>query len=163
MGGERDLYQSYFLQAVDRKGRVAIPVGLRAAIESNSNERVLLIGDHDSGKCMVGYDRAWSRLLKARVDKEIEDARVAGAPIDRSDAGLHNFGNVDAVAFDEAGRFLMPEYVMDRARIDDLAFFVGMGDTFQIWSPKVLLASDEVREGTRDRCDWLMKKRKAVA
>ncbi len=163
MGGERDLYQSYFLQAVDRKGRVTIPVGLRAAIENNSGERTLLIGDHDSGKCMVGYDRNWSRLLKARVDKEIEDARVAGAPIDRSDAGLHNFGNVDAVVFDEAGRFLMPEYVIDRAQLSDLAFFVGMGDTFQIWSPEVLLATKDVREGTRNRCEWLMSKRKAAA
>lgn len=161
MSGERDLYQGYALQAVDRKGRVAIPVGLRAAIEANSGQRQLLLADHDSNPCMIGYDRGWSRLLYDRVEREIERAATTGEQIDRSDSGLHNFANVDEVSFDEAGRFILPEYVIERAKIDDLAFFAGAGDVFQVWSPKVLLDTPGVREGTRDRCAWLMKKRGA--
>lgn len=159
MGGQRDLYQGYALQGIDRKGRVAIPAGLRAAIENNSGERLILIGDHDRHPCMIGYDRGWSRLLYDRLERDYERARDAGEAIDRSDDGLHNFANVDEVAFDESGRFILPQFVRDTAGLDDLAFFAGSGDTFQIWNPQRLMEAEGVRPGTRERCAWAMKQR----
>ena len=155
----RDIYQGYALQAIDRKGRVAIPHALRAVIEANSGQRLLLIGDHQQFPCMIAYDRNWSRLLYDRVEREHELARAAGEKVDRSNSGLHNFANVDEVTFDEAGRFILPEYVMFRAKLDDVAFFAGDADTFQVWNPKILLDTPEVEEGLRDRCRWLMAKR----
>lgn len=159
MGGQRDLFGGYALQAIDRKGRVAIPAALRAAIENNSGERLLMIGDHDTQPCMIAYDRGWSRLLYDRVEREHERAAAAGQEVDRSDVALHNFANVDEVPFDDSGRFILPPYVREKAGLDDLAFFAGNADTFHIWHPQTLLDTKSVRQGTRDRCAWLLRQR----
>ena len=98
--GDRDIYQGYALQAVDKKGRVAIPHALRAAVEANSGQRTLLIADHDKFPCMIAYDRNWSRLLYDRIERDHDRAANAGEKVDRSNTGLHNFANVDEVAFD---------------------------------------------------------------
>ena len=159
VGGEREIYQGYALQAIDRKGRVAIPHALRSVVEANSGKRSLLIGDHDSHECMVAYDHDWPKRRQARLDESYQWANSQGREIDRSDDGLHNFTNVDDVSFDESGRFILPEYVMFAAKLTDVAFFAGVGEVFQIWNPKILLDTQGVREGTRKRCAFEMSKR----
>lgn len=159
MSGERDLYHGYALQAVDRKGRVAIPARLRDALLTNASERVLMIGDETGLPCMVAYDRPWSKLLKGRLEEDYRVARDKGTAIARAHDALQNFANVDEVAFDEAGRFLLPSYVLEAVEIDDYAFFAGVGDVFHIWNPRTLMAAADVPEGTRKRCAHAMKDR----
>ena len=159
LGGERDLYQGYALQAVDRKGRVAIPVRLRDALLNNAAERVLMIGDETGLPCMVAYDRPWAKLLKARLEGDYTIARDRGEPVARQHDALQNFTNIDEVAFDEAGRFILPSYVIEAVGLDDYAFFAGVGDTFHIWNPQTLLNADGVPEGTRKRCAFALKER----
>ena len=163
MGGERDLYHGYALQAIDRKGRVAIPNRLRDALLNNADERVVMIGDETGLPCMVAYDRPWSRLLKTRLEEDYAVARSQGGQIDRALDALQNFGNVDEVAFDEAGRFVLPSYVLEAVELDDYAFFAGVGDTFHIWNPRTLLANQSVPDGTRKRCAFAMKEKGVTA
>ena len=75
MGEQREIYQGYALQAIDRKGRVAIPAGHRDTLFLNTSERMLAIGDEAELPCMVAYDRPWARLKPtmpslASVEKE---------------------------------------------------------------------------------------------
>ncbi len=157
--GERDLYQGYALQAVDKKGRLAIPNRLRDALTANSGERTLMIGDEQGMPCMVAYDRAWSKLLKARLETEYNRVLDRGEDIARARDALANFANVDEVQFDEAGRFILPSYVIGDLELTDYAFFAGAGDVFHIWNPRKLLADPNVPEGTRKRCAFAMQEK----
>ncbi len=157
MGSQRDLYQGYALQAIDRKGRVAVPNRMRDALLNNSGERTLMIGDETGLPCMVAYDRPWSDLLKARLETDYARALDKGVEIARARDALQNFANVDEVAFDEAGRFVLPSYVIEAVGLDDFAFFAGVGDVFHIWNPRALVANGDVPEGTRKRCAFAMK------
>ena len=163
VGSERDLYHGYALQAVDRKGRVAIPNRLRDALVNNAGERMLMIGDEVGLPCMVAYDRPWSKLLKARLEGDYAAARDRGEGVARASDALQNFANIDEVQFDEAGRFLLPAYVIEALGIDEHAFFAGAADVFHIWNPRVLLTADGVPEGTRRRCAFAMKDKGVAA
>ncbi len=163
MGDQREIYQGYALQAIDRKGRVAIPAGLRDTLLLNTPERVLAIGDEAELPCMTAYDRPWARLLKARLEADYTVARERGEGIKRAHDALLSFGNVDAVAFDDAGRFIMPAFAIEVLDLADYVFFVGAGDVLQLWNPRTLIDADGVPEGTRKRCAFEMKARKVAA
>lgn len=158
MGGERDLYQGYALQAVDKKGRLSIPSDLRAPLIHNSGgARELMIGDEPGLPCMVAYDRAWSLALKARFEDDLKFARDNGEEVNRAVSALTTFGNVDSVQFDEAGRFILPGFVIEDLELTDFAFFSGAADVFHIWNPRQLIADTRVPESTRRRCAYEMK------
>ena len=158
LSSERFLYQGYQLQAVDKKGRLSIPSDLRGPlIENSGGERTMMIGDESGLPCMVAYDRAWSVLLKARLEADFQFARDHGKDVARAVEALNNFGNVDPVQFDEAGRFILPGYVIDALDLTDFAYFSGAGDVFHIWNPRKLVADMTVPEGTRRRCAFEMK------
>jgi MraZ protein len=158
LGGERELYQGYALQAVDKKGRIAIPARLRDALFKNSTDRILMIGDEVGLPCLVAYDESWSHLLKARLEAEYDQARSRGEGIARARDALNSFV-VDDVQFDEAGRFILPRYVIEDLGLTDFAFFAGAGDVFHIWNPHTLLNNSDVPEGTRKRCAFAMKEK----
>ncbi len=162
MSGERVLYQGYGLQPVDKKGRLAVPACLREALLANSDERILMIADEADLPCMVAYDRGWSAELKAQVAEDQKFARDQGKGPQRATDRLKNFGNVDSVAFDDAGRFILPDYVADDLGLTDFAFFTGGDEVFHIWNPRRLIADPNVPEGTRKRCLFEMKKKGAA-
>jgi MraZ protein len=164
LGGERFLYQGYALQAVDKKGRIAIPNRLRDALSKNAENgpRTLFIGDETGLPCMVAYDEPWSKWLKERLEADFTRALDRGDGIARARDALSNFGNVDEVTFDEAGRFILPTFVIDDLELTDFAFFAGAGDVFHIWNPRKLLADSDVPEGTRKRCAHAMKEKGAT-
>ncbi len=159
MNGERELYQGYALQAVDKKGRLAIPNRLRDALTANSGERILTIGDETGMPCMVAYDRPWAKLLKARLEADYTRAKDRGEGIARAQDALSNFGNVDEVGFDEAGRFILPRYVIGELGLEDYVFFAGAGDVFHLWNPRKLIADADAPEGTKKRCLFEMRER----
>lgn len=161
VSGERYLYQGYALQAVDKKGRLAIPNRLREALANNAagGPRTLMIGDETGLPCMVAYDEPWSKLLKTRLETDFTRALDRGEGIARARDALSNFGNIDEVQFDEAGRFILPSYVTDELELTDFAFFAGAGDVFHLWNPRKLLANPDVPEGTRKRCAFAMKEK----
>ncbi|UVO54480.1 division/cell wall cluster transcriptional repressor MraZ [Sphingomonas sp. SUN039] len=163
MSGERVLYQGYALQPVDKKGRLAIPACLREALLENSDERVLMIADEADLPCMVAYDKGWSAALKAQVAEDQKIARdLHGKGPARAADRLKNFGNVDSVAFDDAGRFILPDFVAFDLGLTDYAFFTGGDEVFHIWNPRRLIADPNVPEGTHKRCLFEMNKKGAA-
>ena len=142
---------------------MAVPACLREPLLHNSGgERILMIADESDLPCMVAYDRAWSASLKAQVADDQKWARDHGEGLRRATDRLKNFGNVDSVAFDEAGRFILPDYVADDLGLTDYAYFTGGDEVFHIWNPRRLIADPNVPEGTRKRCLFEMKKKGAA-
>ena len=49
------------------------------------------------------------------------------------------FAATEEVPYDSSGRILLPPMMRRKGEIGDLALFLGTGETFQIWNPKLLL------------------------
>ena len=43
--------------------------------------------------------------------------------------------------------------------IKDLALFLGVGETFQIWNPETLLGDDRIPEDLKDVCRYRLEER----
>ena len=63
---------------------------------------------------------------------------------------LMAFAASEEVGYDSSGRILMPPMMKMKGRIGDLALFLGTGETFQIWNPKLFLAEDRIPEDMKD-------------
>jgi MraZ protein len=159
----RTPYQGYALNGIDGKGRVGIPAGLRAAVEANGGgERTLFVSKHASDPCLVGYDRIWANLLKGQLKSDEQLDRSEGRSFDRLNQHRRAFTMVDEVGFDGSGRFIIPGFLRARAQLDDCALFFGVGDQFEIWSPRVLIDTPHVDAELKDVAQWLLDQRGAA-
>ena len=156
---EREIFQGFALQAVDPKGRVAIPADLRVAAERNSEERQVVVGLHPRDACLSAHDVAWSKQKYERIDRrEQQQAEERGDEGDNS-AKRRAFGHVEKAPFDDSGRFVIPPFFKMKAGIQKWAFFNGSGDTFEIWAPEVLLKDEAADPGLREICQFLCQQK----
>ena len=153
------MFRGYALNAIDAKGRVAIPAGIRKTIELNSEQPSFVIGKRDSYPCLCGYDRGWAALLKAELRADEARERDAGRAFDRANTNRRAFAVTDDVAFDASGRFIMPKFFRDTARIADWVMFLGTSDDFEMWNPHILIATPDVDEAFKELARYLLAER----
>lgn len=153
----RELYEGFALQAVDEKGRVAIPSDLRLALDKNSAAKTVLISKHSKDPCLSVRDPEWSRVKHDRIDRRQEAALDEGREIDSG--ARRRVSLVEKAAYDASGRFVLPPFYRQKAKIGKWAFFVGSGDEFEIWAPEVLLATPDIDEELREICEFLCEQR----
>lgn len=151
---DREIFQGFALQAVDPKGRVAIPADLRVAAERNSEERQIVIAAHPQGGRLSAHDVAWSKLRYARIDRREQLAEDDGRDVDVT-AKNRAFGRSERAPFDDSGRFVIPPFFKMKAGIGKWAFFSGSGDTFEIWAPERLLADESADPELKEICEFL--------
>jgi MraZ protein len=151
---DREIFQGFALQAVDPKGRVAIPADLRVAAERNSEDRQIVVGLHAKDACLSAHDVAWSKQKYERIDRREQAAEDRGEESDNV-AKRRAFGRVEKAPFDDSGRFVIPPFFRMKAKIGKWAFFNGSGDTFEIWAPEVLLGDDNADPELREICEFL--------
>ncbi|WP_448661163.1 division/cell wall cluster transcriptional repressor MraZ [Sphingomonas sp. CJ20] len=153
---DRELFEGFALQAVDLKGRVAIPADLRAAVERNSDIRQIVVGLHPIDACLSAHDLSWSKEKYDRLDRREQLAADRGEETDAR-AKRRAFGQVEKAQFDDSGRFVIPPFFRMKANIQKWAFFNGSGETFDIWAPEVLLKDENADPGLREICEFLCK------
>jgi MraZ protein len=158
---ERSVFRGYALQAIDGKGRVALPAPMRTVIERQAGERLLLLSDDAKRGCLRAADQGWSDRLYDRLSTDAERALDAGREVDREEVAAATFGQFDEVPFDASGRFILPPFLRGKGKLTDLAFFWAAGDTIEIWDPRTLLADAGADPAKRERCEWLMGDRGA--
>jgi MraZ protein len=164
---KRGFYKGHALNAIDAKGRVAIPADLRTVIELNTPRgdepigkgRNFILSNHERSPCLTGYDEGWSQLLYERINRDEEIERAAGRSFDRDNANRAAFGNALDMPYDNSGRFILPGFLRQKGQLEDLAFFYGTANVFEIWNPRILLSTPELFEGMREACAWAMKER----
>lgn len=156
----RELFEGFALQAVDEKGRVAIPADLRAAAERNSDVRVIVVGRHPLDPCLSAHDLSWSQEKFTRLDDPEHSPYDRASANDPSRAKRRAFGAVERAPFDASGRFVLPPFFRAKAGIGKWAFFNGAGETFDIWAPETLMRSDEPdNEEIREVCEFLCQQK----
>jgi MraZ protein len=151
---DRELFEGFALQAVDQKGRVAIPADLRAAAERNSEARQIVISSHPFDPCLSAHDVNWSRTKFDRIDKP-ELVPGDASQKDNAQAKRRAFGPVEKAPYDDSGRFVIPPFFKKKAGIDKWALFYGSGESFEIWSPEILMKAPDIDPELREVCEYL--------
>jgi MraZ protein len=130
---------------VDQKGRVSVPAPFRRVLEEGDpdwteglNPNFVLIYGRPGRACLEGYS--------IRAIGEIDDMIAALPRFSREREMIERFINTRSVyaQVDENGRMVLPAKLREMIGLGDEAYFAGMGDKFQIWTPEGF-AADEAR------------------
>ncbi len=160
----RGIYQGYALQQVDEKGRVAIPSALRATLVARTpagtdpkDASTIVIAMHESDPCLIAYDLDYSNQLVAKLNERANaNAGVDGAPksLILRDAMLS-----DTLPFDSSGRFILPPFPRHELKIGKYAFFMGLGDYFEIWDPATIVDCETASPKMKAAVRFLMSEK----
>ena len=154
------LFQGSALNAVDAKGRVSVPSFMRGVIEKRSDAKALVLAKHDSYPCISAYDRGYAAIQHAKLERLYEREETDPASL----AAYHGrnmlaFGSTEDVPYDSGGRIILPTMMRRKGGIEDLALFIGAGETFHIWNPQTFLGSPDVHEDMKDIARYRMEER----
>ncbi len=131
------------VQKVDTKGRVSIPAHYRRVLEAGdplwsegkAPEFVIVYGDESRD-----YLECFTIDSANDVDAKIERLPRGSAARRRLER-LFNGQSLPA-SVDETGRIVLPAKLRQKIGIDGEAYFIAMGDTFQIWTPETYDAQE---------------------
>src|SRR5687768_6214487 len=145
------LFQGSALNAVDAKGRVSVPAFLRSVIERRGDARTIVLAKHDSFACLSAYDPAYAALKHGKLERLLEkDELNPDAELDYQRRNLMAFAATEEVPYDSSGRIVLLPMMRSKGGIEDLALFLGTGETFQIWNPKLFLADKRIPDDMKD-------------
>jgi MraZ protein len=122
-------YFGRFVNKVDRKGRVSVPSRFRNQILSlGQSSMVAAPSEHDPAIDAMDVDR-----LNELIDRLDRPGALSAEDQARAE---YMFGRAEELPIDKDGRVLLPKALLEHARIDDAAIFVGIGRSFRIWNPE---------------------------
>jgi MraZ protein len=130
------------LNVIDGKNRVSIPSEYRQAIDARTGTRDLRLAPSRNATCLVGFD-------KDRPDQLMADhrERFAGQNSREKDRDATQiFAGMVAMTIDDAGRIVLPPVTKRLRKLESHAFFIGLGEYFEIWDPWVYLAAEDADE-----------------
>lgn len=122
---------------VDTKGRVSIPATFRRVLEAGDPnwqsghcpELVIVYGDHRRK-----FLECYTMDAIDEVDRKI-DALPRGS-MKRKALQRMFHGQSLPTTVDETGRLVLPAKMRTKIDLENEAFFIAAGDTFQIWKPE---------------------------
>ena len=145
------LFQGSALNAVDAKGRVSVPSFLRSVIERRGDSRTIVLAKHDTFACLSAYDPAYAALKHAKLERLLEKEETSpDAQLEYQQRNLMAFAATEEVPYDPSGRIVLPPMMRRKGELLELALFLGTGETFQIWNPKLLLKDARIPEDLKD-------------
>jgi MraZ protein len=154
------LFQGSALNAVDGKGRVSVPAFLRSVVERRGDARTIVLAKHESFPCLSAYDPAYAALKHAKLERLFEKQEGdSEAALEYQQRNLMAFAATEEVPYDSSGRILLPPMMRRKGQVEDLALFLGAGETFQIWNPQLFLAEPRVPEDMKDIARFRLEER----
>jgi MraZ protein len=128
------LFLSTYQNKIDKKGRVSVPALFRSALAKATPKAEEFSGIIAYGsfinRCVeaCGIDRI--KKLSARIEQldPFSEERDAFATT--------ILGGSIQLPFDGEGRVMLPEQLIELAGINEMAMFIGKGETFEIWEPR---------------------------
>jgi MraZ protein len=125
------MFLGRYEHAIDEKGRLTIPVRYRDLLANGSF-------------LCQGFDRNLMVLTASsfeQISERVNEISLTD-PVARQLKRLI-FSSAERLEFDRAGRMLLPQFLREAAQLQDNAVIVGVGDYFEIWSPKLWTLQNE--------------------
>ena len=130
------------LHRLDGKGRVSLPAGFRRVIEGQGGGDILYV--------LPGADREEAlTVYSEQIYDQVMDAFYDQYPENHPDyeaAAARYVTNAEQIQLDPAGRFVIPRHLRDRLGLDEEVAFVGYGNRFQLWEPRVRAVAQQAAE-----------------
>lgn len=156
------LYSGTNFAAIDGKGRVSVPLGLRNAIPlAEDGTRVLWVSDHETLPCLVGFDSDYAASIPAEIDRDEDRAIARGVEYNRAAESSTRFGFAEAYVLDGSGRFVMSSTHKQLAEAKKHLCFVGSGRRFEIWAVEELIACEAADPKRRRMAEAILAEDKA--
>lgn len=115
---------------VDAKGRVFLPAAFRKVLQTSGEESLVMRKDVFQPCLTLFPESVWNRQmdeLRSKLNRwNSEHQRIFRQFV----------SDVEAIALDGNGRFLIPKRYIEMADIKQGVRFIGMGDSIEIWSEK---------------------------
>ena len=123
------MFLSSFENKIDKKGRVSVPATFRSHLNSMGYNG------------FISYPSFNHNALEACSQDRIEKLSSAIDSLNPFEEKRDYFATSvlsesENLQFDTEGRVLIPEKLLNHAKIKSVVLFVGLGKTFQIWEPK---------------------------
>jgi len=153
-------FQGRALHAVDAKGRVSVPAFLRSVIERGGDAKTIVLAKHESYPCLSAYDPAYAALKHAKLERLLEKEETnPDAQLEYQQRNLMAFAATEEVPYDSSGRFLFPPMMRRKGEREELALFLGAGETFQVWNPRLFLKDKNVPDDMKDIARFRLEER----
>lgn len=122
-------FKGQYENAIDEKGRVAIPAKMRRALKPEANETFTATRGFEQCVFLYPLDR-WETMEEAflELNPYQRETRDFVRTITRW---------AEDVALDRQGRIVIPRRLMEFAGLDGSAVIIGSLDRIEIWDPKV--------------------------
>jgi MraZ protein len=120
------LFLGVHTNKIDAKGRIAAPADFRRALDLTRFNGFFCVPSL-LGPMLDCGGADYIETLRAMIDA------LDPFDPDRTDLQEALIGQARKVMFDGDGRFILPALLRDHAGLDDQAFFIGLGESFQIW------------------------------
>lgn len=121
------IFLSTFKNVLDSKKRVVVPRDFRNILKDSCGFVAFRSHKFDAIEC---YTMQKIEILSAKIDEQYE-----GFSIDRDSIESAVFADAVLLKFDKDGRVIIPELLLNHAKIKTNIAFVGKGSSFQIWDP----------------------------
>lgn len=143
------------------KSRFVLPPQFRKMVrESSFGNRTLCIAKHERWTCLTGFGLSRRDDLAAQIDREEMLAIQAGKDFDRDLRASQLYG-FSEVPFDDSGRFVIPDHLLNLAGLGDSLFFQAAGGFFTLWNPDELARLGAGWEGAQAACANFVAEAKA--
>ncbi len=133
------------------KNRFVLPPQFRKMVKDSSDGRILCLAKHDRWDCLTGFGLSRKNDFAAQLDRE---EALYGREFDRDLRATQLYGFAE-VPFDDSGRFIMPDHLIDLGKVEDGLFFSGAGTFFTIWNKAELDKMGKGWEGAQAACTKL--------
>ena len=154
------LFQGSALNGVDAKGRVSVPAFLRTVIERRGDARTIVLAKHEQFPALAAYDPAYAAQKHLKLERLLEKEETSpDAEMAYQRRTLMAFGASEEVPYDSSGRIVLPPMMRRKGQIEELALFIGAGETFQLWNPRLFLADPNVPDDLKDIARFRLEER----
>jgi MraZ protein len=123
------LFLGSFLNRLDKKGRVSIPAPFRAALSGSAFAGVVAFPSFSKAAIEAGGIERMAKLSEGTDE-------LPAFSVEQDDLTALIFASAHQLAFDGDGRVVLPEDLIQHAKITDQVQVVGLGKTFEIWQPE---------------------------
>ena len=135
-------------RTIDAKNRIQLPSQLRAAIDSerDGDGLYLTLGEH-RGTLSIFTERGFEKLA-ARMETEF----MTGPESQRFE--LQFYALASRVDLDKQGRFVLPDRLLQKARLGNEVFLVGQKHRIDIWNRNALDRAMGIDWESEDWPEW---------
>ncbi len=151
MEGQPISYSGQGFSLRGEKGRFVLPPQFRKSVRDSSDNRILCLAKHERWNCLTGFGLSRKNAFFAQIEREEGLAIQRGQDFDPDLRKIQLFGFTE-VPFDESGRFVLPDHLMDIGRVGEGLFFQGAGDFFTLWNPNEIAQMGSGWEGAQAAC-----------